>query len=233
MGARSWRIYGPYAMKTLARKMSHSYERFRLRGRAFAIISNNCWGYEIYGAVGREYNTPFVGLFLPPESYLQLLENFVECLQSPLTFGRAPRFRLPELSYPIGWLRNEVEIHFLHYSTEVEARSKWSRRVARLLAARDAGATLCLKFCDRDGGTLSQFSRFHALSWGHKMSIGIRNFDMPNHLCRTELKDPQGDYVVDGVKLYAKRYRYFDITEWILTGRVQRTSAASLLGLFS
>lgn len=220
-------------MNKLAKRICTGVERFRLRGKRFAILSNNCWGYELYNALGREYNTPFVGLFLFPESYLALLENLETGLRSELAFTRVSRWVAGTPGYPVGVLGAGIEIHFLHYATEQEAREKWNRRTARLLRAMESGTPLFVKFCDRDGCSAEHLARFHALPFPHKLSLGIRAFGSPQHLCRPELKDPRGDFVADGVQLYDKRYHYFDIADWIARGRVRRSPSSRLLALIS
>ena len=216
-----------------ARILCRTYERLRLSGKSFALVSNNCWGYELYGALGREYNTPFVGLFLFPESYLKLLENLDVCLRTELAFTRTPRWVAGTPGYPVGVLGDGIEIHFLHYATEQEAREKWNRRAARLVRAMETGTPLFAKFCDRDGCTAEHLARFHALPFANKVTFGIRAFGSPHHLCRPELKDPQGDFVVDGVKLYDRRYHCFDLADWIARGRVRRSPWSRLLALIS
>lgn len=219
-------------MNKPARILCRTYERLRLRGKSFALVSNNCWGYELYGALGREYNTPFVGLFVPPDSYLRLLENFDDCLNAKLEFADA-KVAAVAARYPVGLLGAGVEIHFLHYASADEARAKWERRTARLRIARAADVPLAFKLCDRDGCTSEHLARFHALPFGRKVSIGVCAFDSPNHLCRPELKDPSGDFVVDGVKLYAQRYRCFDVAEWIARGCVNSTVYSRILARIS
>lgn len=227
-GETSWTLH----VNKPARMLCRTYERLRLSGKSFALVSNNCWGYELYGVLGREYNTPFVGLFVPPDSYVRLLENFDDCLHAKLEFSD-PQAAAVAARYPVGQLGAGVEIHFLHYASADEARAKWERRTARLRVARAAGVPLYLKLCDRDGCTSAHLARFHALPFGSKVSIGVRAFDSPHHLCRPELKDPGGDCVVDGVKLYAQRYRCFDVAEWIARGCVTSTVYSRILARFS
>ena len=105
-------------MKKITKRISNAIERSRLHDKNFIIISNNCWGYEIYKVLGREYNTPFVGLFLFPEGYIKLLENFENCMNSELEFTSTSRYILGTTNYPIGLLCGDIEIHFMHYSTE-------------------------------------------------------------------------------------------------------------------
>ncbi|MET0356256.1 MAG: DUF1919 domain-containing protein, partial [Cellvibrio sp.] len=97
------------------------YETYRLQNAQFIIVSNNCWGYDLYHSINREYNTPFIGLFMFPECYLQLLENFNVLINAELKFLPKSRYYDQHKHYPIGILGDTVEIHFLHYKSEEEA----------------------------------------------------------------------------------------------------------------
>lgn len=47
--------------------------RSKVGNQRFTLISNNCWRAHIYQDLGIAYETLFVGLFLGPDSYLNLL----------------------------------------------------------------------------------------------------------------------------------------------------------------
>lgn len=218
-------------MKKLMRRFSSWLERVRLGDRKFAIVSNNCWGYEFYNAVGRPYNTPFVGLYLMPECYLAMLADFGRSISGEIVIGRQSRYHDGPRSYPVGLLPCGAEVHFLHYGTDADALKKWQRRCARLREALAEGTPLFLKLCDREGCTDEQLMRFHAVPFGAKVSFGVRPLASPNHLCVPRLRDRDGDYVGTGTRLYRKHNRCFDIVDWIRDGVVHRTPLSRLLGL--
>ena len=125
------------------RKRIASYKsRKKLNATNFSIISNNCWaGTAVYQPFGLKYNTPTVGLFIMDEDYIRFLEDLDYNLTQPLTFispvlskyyDKISKQGTYEISYPIAKLSDEIEIHFLHYKTEDEARQKWMRRVKRI-----------------------------------------------------------------------------------------------------
>ena len=94
----------------------------------FVVVSNNCWGGEIYKRLGLQYNTPFIGLYITSKHYIKLLENFDFYMKSELVFISNFESETSKLKYPIGYL-GEIEIHFLHYSSEEEAIEKWNRSI--------------------------------------------------------------------------------------------------------
>jgi uncharacterized protein (DUF1919 family) len=221
----------------VVRKIINSFffaiENFRCKRKDFIVISNNCWGSQLYDAMRKQYNTPFVGLFLYPECYIRFLENFESCIQEEIKFTKTSKYIENAPKYPIGLLCDNIEIHFLHYSSEEEAREKWGRRVERLRRDSENNVPIFVKFCDRENCTKDHLERFHALPFKNKISISMHPFDMTNHLYTPRLKDPKGDYVIDGLRLYRKRYHYFDIVNWISTGTCCKTATSKILSLIS
>jgi uncharacterized protein (DUF1919 family) len=219
----------------LADKMIFKIEELRLKNKRFILLSNNCWGYEIYRALGRPYNTPFIGLFLFPECYVRFLENFEQCINSRIKFTKTSKHMkgCTSLAYPIGLINNDIEIHFLHYSSEREVLEKWGRRVDRLKRDLASNVPSFVKFCNRDGCTKEHLSRFHALPFENKLSIGVNPFSSVNHLYQPNMKDAQGAFVLDGLNLYRKRYHYFDITCWLSSGGVRHSTMSRVLSLIS
>lgn len=184
----------------------------------FSIVSNNCWGAHVYQALELPYRTPFVGLFIPPKSYLNLLMNYPEFIRSPLMFTKKSEFdwlntwrEREGLSYPIGMLRGVVEIHFLHYGNAAEAYLKWQRRCTRLL---DDPKRLFFKFDDRDYATSQDIEAFDRLPIRNKVcftatSFGNRSVVVP--------ADTGGRQVLDGLSLAQISRDYFNTLRWLST----------------
>lgn len=124
-------------------------ERFKLKDNKFIIISNNCWGGDLYKYTKRKYNTPFIGLFLYPKCYLKICSNIERYLKIELVeLSNISKYKDDKCNYPIGLL-DDVEIHFLHYKTFSEAKEKWSRRCSRFFDDYSS-SVLLYKFCDSD-----------------------------------------------------------------------------------
>ncbi|WP_280178263.1 MULTISPECIES: DUF1919 domain-containing protein [unclassified Lentimonas] len=87
--------------------------------------------------LGRDYNTPFVGLFMMPECFTELVTNFEEYMEQEIRFVNESKYPIHDQQrkanklYPIGMLGN-CEIHFLHYENEQDALEKWNRRKQRI-----------------------------------------------------------------------------------------------------
>ena len=190
-------------------------EKILLKDKNFIIISNNCWGYSIYNTLQRPYNTPFVGLFIPPESYLALLRNFPNCLNNSLKFIDTDQI------YPVAYLGDTtIKIHFMHYTTSIEAQEKWSRRVARLFDSLKENEDLFFKFCDSEDCTSTHLDTFHSLPFKHKISFTVEVYEHEHNINVSYLKDEKTKSIVNGLQLYKNRYRCFDLVQWLLTGKI-------------
>lgn len=106
--------------------------RSLLKNKNFTIISDDCWGGEVYRELNLPYMTPFIGCFINPEDYLHLLQNIEHHLCLPLRFIDSTK-KLPntELLFPVALL-GDIEINFMHYKTPLEAKEKWERRLKRI-----------------------------------------------------------------------------------------------------
>lgn len=193
-----------------------------LRGLAgdgeLTVVSNNCWGAHVYQKMGLAYRTPFVGLFITPEPYLRLLRDFDRLIVSDLVFleeSADPRLnarrRREGASYPIGLLGGEVEIHFQHYADRKEARDKWHRRVARMVADP---ARRFFKFDDREGASEAQIAAFCALPLANKLCFTARRHPVDTVVV------PPGDgseEVIDGLALANISRHHANVLRWIST----------------
>jgi uncharacterized protein (DUF1919 family) len=202
----------------LTERQSAALLRWLIGDAEFSIISNNCWGSHVYRALELPYRSPFVGLFIPPKSYLELLRNFDDCIGSDLEFVNQSELvslnswrQRERLTYPIGILGGRVEVHFLHYGTESEAQSKWKRRCARLVAERHRWF---FKFDDRDGATDDEIKAFCRMRYDHKVCFTGRYFSGQTVVAPVE---PGATHVIDGASLGQSSYRYFNTLRWLST----------------
>ncbi len=199
--------------------------RSRLKNKNFTIISNNCWGGEVYRDMGLPYQTPFVGLFLFAPCYIRLLNNLEGYLEGELTFAKTSRYEFANQQrkegiwefYPIGLLGDDIEIHFLHYSSDSEAREKWSRRLERVSWKQ---GNIFFKFCDRGLCTEQHIAEFDGLDFTHKVCFTSKSYpDLKSTLWIKECRNEP--YVVDGGMLYRVCRNYFDVIDWLNRGSGQ------------
>lgn len=167
----------------IKKKIIWRIRKFRLKNKTFTIISDNCWGGFIYKNLDLKFNTPFIGLFIFSEDYINLLKNLDNIIYKKLEFidPNESKYKL-ELKnngtlgkYPIGILNKDVEIHFLHYKNEDEAREKWEKRVKRI--NKD---NLLIKFCDRDCCTEELIEEFDKLNYKNKICFTAKDYPKLN-----------------------------------------------------
>jgi len=187
-----------------------------LKDTNFVIISNNCWGGAIYQWLNRPYNTPFVGLALFNDCYIKLLSNFDYYMQQPLFFVDKSNYKLRKEGYPIAKL-DDIEIHFTHYKTEEEAKTKWIRRTQRMLEETNKD-NYYFKFCSSWNATEKNYKDFHALKYKNKISFHIddeSSIATPAHIKVFEREKGKKNEIVNGVKLFKLSFLYIDIFHWL------------------
>jgi uncharacterized protein (DUF1919 family) len=185
----------------------------KLKNKTFTIISSNCWGSSVYEDVGLQYLTPTVGLFFYAPCYIKFLKKLNHFLSFELEFSKKSRYEDANAArekkwYPLGNL-GDVEIHFLHYKTEAEAKKKWNRRMKRIHLEN-----LFVSFTDRDHCTEKHIHEFDNLSFKNKVCFTAREYKNCNSV--VWVKEYAGAPFVGD--LYTERKmveKHFDVIKWI------------------
>lgn len=196
-------------------KLSAKIDQKTFGNQEFVIVSNNCWGGQIYQRLNRPYNTPFVGLYIFGPDYMKLLNRFEYYLSRPLTFTSQSLWTDEEILYPIGKL-DDIEIHFVYYADKNEAIDKWTRRVIRLNKVKNRN-NFFIKIDDRDQTTTEMIKEFHSLPFVNKISFGVMQMSINEHIV---IPETDQKFVPNGVILYKKGFRYVDQLNWIKTGSI-------------
>lgn len=211
------------------RNLSRWLMQQRVANREFTIISNDCWGAQVYQELDLPYRTPFVGTFLMAPCYLKLLQDLPGYLRSPLHFTPKSRYEFTDCdyllkrserhAYPIGLLKDDVEVHFVHYASEQEARKKWNRRLQRTLW--DQGQLLIKFSNDRILCREEDIVQFDALPFSHKVCFTHKPY--PHLPSAVWVKD----YTKNGVTMYQRCKKYFDLPGWLDRGQPAAPAAVA------
>ncbi|MFT5277133.1 MAG: hypothetical protein ACI8VI_000768 [Granulosicoccus sp.] len=199
-----------------------------IKDKNFVIISDNCWGGEVYQWYQKPYNTPFVGLGIYGECYIKLLSSFdyymgLELEFKPQTETIHP-YKFKEEYYPLGVL-GDIEIHFVHYDTQEDAKDKWNRRTKRMLEVNDKN-DFFFKLCDDWKAETKHFKQFHELPFKNKVSFipdNKRYFDDHAHIAIYERNRKNKVTVPNGVGCFKISFLYFDLSQWLSTSKIKRT----------
>lgn len=214
------------------RRLRQLIFRARLKNPDFCLVANNCWGSRIYQELDFKYNTPFVGLFFYSPCYIRLLSDLKYFLDQKIEFiekSKYPKVK-PERQtdgYPIGLLGGQVEIHFLHYSSDQEALETWQRRVQRVRLDN-----LFVAFSDRElFFEEDHLAAFEELPFTHKVFFTAkRHLNTSSSVWISECASEP--FVTN---LYAKSYlvhRHFDVIDWLNGGSGKLSPIIHILNKF-
>ena len=198
----------------ISNNVGTSILKSRIRNKDFTLLSNDCYGAEIYKWLQIEYKTPFVGLMLMAPCYIKFLSRPEYYWSLPVTFidksmyEKMDAARARNRRYPLARL-DDIEIHFLHYTSEQEAIAKWQRRIDRI-----NWKCLYVKFVmDKDYADASHLQQFGQLPYKNKVCFSKEKYDwaadnvyLPN-------------YAENAVLAFRNSLLYFNIIGWLNEGR--------------
>lgn len=172
----------------IRRLLFNKYRKKKLIDSNFTIISNNYWGGMIYESYDLPKQSPTVGIFFMASDYIKFLSRLKEYLAAEIKFIDPNNSRwkgIEQISadkrfgkYPIGVLELEdesIEIFFLHYHNEKEAKEKWERRCQRINWKR-----MLVKFNDQNGCTEEDVKTFMNLPFKNKLFFTCKSWNEVN-----------------------------------------------------
>ena len=183
----------------------------------FCIIANNCWGAEVYKRYNLPFNTPVIGLYFYPEDYLSFISDLRFNLETDISFIKNSR-HINGQKYPVG-IVNGIEIHFLHYETEEDAKAKWTKRCKRVLKNP---SRLFFKFDDRDGASSDHIHQFHKMALQN--SICFTKDRYPDYSTNFQIEMGGNDTsVMDGYDQFYLTDNHYDLDHWLKTGSIRHS----------
>ena len=179
----------------------------RISNKNISIISNNCWGGIFYRNNNLEYLSPTCGMFFMAEEYIKFIYDIKRYMELDIEFINIEDSKyksyLKKLNYksPIG-LIGDVEVMFLHYKTENEAREKWNRRKARI-----NWDNIIYKFSDQNMCTYEHLKKFHEFNAKNKICFTTRHYDELNTI--QIKKYDKAESLIDDIKSYRKYFNMY------------------------
>lgn len=154
------------------------------------------------------------------KDYIEFLSDLRGYINGKLTFIKPEESRwkdMPQISgdkrfgsYPVGVLsngKNSIEIFFLHYHSEQEAREKWERRVQRINWSK-----LLVKFNDQNGCTETEVNKFMEMPFKTRCSLLVSTGQMKMGGGYTVIHQfPKHEFIMASYEPFGKN-RYIDIT---------------------
>ena len=198
-------------------KKKHSKRDIELlKDKNFVIVCDNCWAGSVYQWLERPYNSPFISIGFYGDCYIKLLSNFDYYLNLSLKFITESKYKNRNITYPLALL-GDIELHFTHYKTEEDAKTKWTRRTARMLENTNRDNYIFM-MSDAWYATKQNFKDFEELPLKNKLSFSIHKFEhlnLRNHYQIKEIDKNFKDRVPNGVKLFKINFIYMDLYKWM------------------
>lgn len=179
----------------------------RLKNKNITIISNNCWAGIFYRNNNLEYLSPTLGLFFMAEDYIKFIYNIKYYINEDLQFINIEDSKyknyLKKLNYnsPIGRI-DDIEIMFLHYNSEEEAKEKWDRRKQRI-----NWDNIIYKFSDQNMCTYEHIKKFNEFKAKNKILFTTRKYEGINSIQIKEFS--KSECVMDDIKTYKKYFNFY------------------------
>ena len=185
----------------------------KLKNKNFTIISNNCWGGDVYQMYGLEYTSPTIGLYLYESDYIKFVADLEKYLAQDLIFIQpeesrfysklCQEFGTEKLGFPIAQIL-DVEIMFLHYKSIDEAREKWERRKKRINRSN-----ILFKLSDRTDCNEEIIRAFCALPYENKICFTKKEY--PDLVCAVYVDELNN--LRNGMTEKDCTLKYIDITD--------------------
>lgn len=159
-------------------------------------------------------------MFFMAKDYIEFLSDLKGYINGTLTFVKPEESRWKEMPqvasdkrfghYPVGVLsngKNTIEVFFLHYHSEQEAREKWERRIQRINWDK-----LLVKFNDQNGCTETEVEKFMSLPFKNKLFFTCKHWPNENGGGYTVIHQfPRHDFIMASYEPFGKN-KYLDIT---------------------
>lgn len=188
----------------------------RLVPKSFSIISDDCWGGQIYRQLHLRYLTPTVGLWIQSADYLNYLENFEAIHQGELEFIKHKK------KYPLAQLSG-VRIHFLHSASETEAAQKYLDRYGRIDRAK-----MCYKIdFGKSRYTQEDIARWNRLRLRNAVALYPPTLEIPRGGIHNGVM--VSDWVLNGEAMFDISRKHFDVFAWLRHGHIERGAVYKMM----
>ncbi len=208
-------VFGRRKVRVLFKKYYSKKDIELLKDKNFVIVSDNCWAGSVYQWLGRPYNSPFISIGFYGDCYIKLLSNFDYYMSLPLNFIKESKYKNRKITYPLAVL-DDIELHFTHYETEEDAKTKWERRKTRMLEETNKNNYI-FKMCDAWYASEQNFKDFQKLQLKNKLSFSVNEYkqlNLKNHYQVLERDKKDKNKVPNGVKLFKITFIYLNLFKW-------------------
>lgn len=160
-----------------------------------SVVCNNCFGGVMLHHLGCRFCSPFVNLFLVPDEFVRLVENWEEAVAAGL--GNVSEVKDSGMPYPVGRIDSVGSRIFFNHDTDFNvARDKWRERVERIRPDRTIFMFTAAM------GDVESLRRFDQSRVGGKIAFASETFatlDLPSLLTVKGWRDDDPEYNMKGL----------------------------------
>lgn len=172
----------------------------KMRTKQICIVTNNCYGTKYYHKNKLQYNSPFIGLFIYSECFIQLLENFNQYMS--IKPQACLKSKYGDKKYPVMKIK-DIEVHCIHDKDVKESIEKWERRKKRMFSL----SKCYIKMCDHDRYEDEYGKRFIKLRFKKKkLFLSKKNYFRDKCVVKTKYKNRCPDGYALGKDYPIQRY---------------------------
>lgn len=195
------------------RLLARSYVRRRLKIRQVTVVSDDCWGGQVYSEFHLPCHTPFISLGVHPTEYVDFLCHLREPgALDVIGTGTHPK------GYPLLRTRH-AWLYGLHYETLQDMLHTYERRRRRILWDR--------LFIKIDFGkaeyTPESIARWNELKFPN--SVALYPDEPAYRAQRIHHGVALPDWHTNGDMQFPISCRRFDFFHWLNTGQIERSLA--------
>lgn len=176
------------------------------------LLVTTVGGGHVYRYFGLPYSSPTIGCYFYAEDYIKFCKNLKYYIECDLKFISFLDSRYKEdlilhnnTNCPIGKL-DDIEVVFLHYRSENEAREKWNRRKQRInwdnIAIKMSEQNLCNEMI---------LHEFDKLPYKKKIAFVAKNYNIDSQIIWGKNGIKNGQVSIDTVDFK----KYINIVKWL------------------
>ncbi|MCD9546750.1 DUF1919 domain-containing protein [Photobacterium carnosum] len=185
------------------RKIVKFKYKYQTTTNNLSIISSNCLAGCIYSDLGKEFLSPTINTFFYAECFIKFCEHLDYYLSLDLKEAKYSKY-IDKTDYPVGVLDN-IEIHFLHYSSFADAYEKWNNRKKKVNYNN-----IRFLMTDRDGFNKNIGSRFDLLPGKKNIIFTANKYYLQDEVyCKLEKGIISSDFTS-----FRKYEKYINIVDW-------------------
>ncbi|MDF1825778.1 MAG: DUF1919 domain-containing protein [Verrucomicrobiales bacterium] len=175
--------------------------------QSFSIISDDCWGMACYSFFGYRYDSPFIGLVVESNCYLDFLLRFLAREPPELEFIETER------EYPVA-LCLGAKLGFVHDESGEIAKEKFEQRYERinwnrLLVKIDFG---------KPGYSIEDMERWNKMELPNVLALYSSTTEIPSSGLHGGILVPE--WCLNGYEMFALSVKHFQLPTWLRTGEI-------------